>query len=177
MDEGLDTGDMLLVESFPIGEEDNFETVHDRTADVGGKLLCRTVEGLFAGTLTPIPQPEGATYAAKITKEDCLLDLTRPAKALAAQVRGLSPIPLSYTTLPDGRLLKVAAAHVAEGTGECGRVIAVSDKGEGGITVATGDGAIVLTKVKPEGKGLMTAADLIRGRRIALGDLLGGNPL
>ena len=177
MDEGLDTGDMLLVESFPIGEEDNFETVHDRTATLGGKLLCRTVEGLFAGTLTPIPQPEGATYAAKITKEDCLLDFTRPAKALAAQVRGLSPIPLSYTTLPDGRLLKVAAAHVAEGTGECGRVIAVSDKGEGGITVATGDGAIVLTKVKPEGKGLMTAADLLRGRRIALGDLLGGSTL
>ena len=174
MDEGLDTGDMLLVEAFPIGEEDNFETVHDKTASLGGKLLCRTVEGLFEGTLTPTPQPEGATYAAKITKEDCLLDFSRPARVLVAQVRGLSPIPLAYTTLPDGRLLKVAAAHVAKGEGEGGRVIAVSDKGEGGITVATGEGALVLTKVKPEGKGLMTAADLIRGRRIATGDLLGG---
>ena len=177
MDEGLDTGDMLLRESFPIGEEDNFETVHDKTALLGGRLLCLTVKGLFEGTLTPIPQPEGATYAQKITKEDCLLDFTRPAGELAARVRGLSPIPLSYTSLADGRLLKVAAAHAGEGEGEAGRVIALSDKGEGAITVATGKGALVITRAKPEGKGLQTAADLIRGRRVSLGDLLGATLL
>ena len=174
MDEGLDTGDMLLWESFPIEENDNFETVHDKTAALGARLLLRTVEGLASGTLTPVKQDhERATYAAKITKEDCALDFSQSPEELLCRIRGLSPIPLAFTKTPDGKLLKVVSAVASREAGECGRVLSLSDKGEGGITVGCKGGAITLTAVLPEGKGRMTAADAVRGRRISVGDLLG----
>lgn len=173
MDEGLDTGDILLVSKFPISLDDNFETVHDTSAVLGGKLLCEAVDGLAAGTLKGIPQPaEGATYAEKITKEDCKIDFTKSAKELHDLIRGLSPVPLAFTKTPDGRLLKLVRARVAEGHGAPGEVIALSDKGEGEIVVACGEGAIALLAVKPEGKGTMRAADMIRGRKIRLKDVL-----
>jgi methionyl-tRNA formyltransferase len=166
---------MILTERIAIGPTDNFESIHDRMAEMGGALLCRTLKALEDGTAVRIKQDGTlATYAKKIEKEDCRIDFSRTAKELDPYIRGLSPIPLAFCRLPDGRMLKVVRAEPTEGTGKPGEVLALSDKGEGGITVATGDGALVLTKVKPEGKGLMTAADLLRGRRVALGDLLGG---
>ena len=173
MDEGLDTGDILLTERFPITEDDNFETVHDRSAAVGGALLCRAVKEIEEGTVTPVKQAEeGASYAEKITKEDQKLDFSKSAKQLCAQVRGLSPIPLAFTKTPDGKLLKVVAAKVTDGKGTPGEVIHLDDKGDGGIAVACGEGALLLTRVVPEGKGKMSAADMIRGRKIRPGDKL-----
>ena len=173
MDEGLDTGDVLLQEKFPIGPEDTFETVHDTSAAVGGPLLGKAIRGLCDGTVTPKKQPaEGVTYAEKITKEDQKIDFTKSAVVLHAEIRGLSPIPLAFTKTPDGKLLKVISARLSDGKGEAGEVIALSDTGEGGITVACGEGAITLTRVIPEGKSKMTAADMIRGRKIKVGDKL-----
>ena len=174
MDEGLDTGDMLLQRAFPIEPEDNFETVHDKTAALGATMLCETLRGLEAGALRPIPQGEGATYAAKITKEDCALDFSLSARVLSQRVRGLSPIPLSYTKTPDGKLLKVVSAYeeAASHHGTPGQILALSDGGEGAIRVACGEGVLVITSVLPEGKGKMSAAAFIRGRKVALGDLL-----
>ncbi len=173
MDEGLDTGDILLTEKFPIGEEDTFETVHDTSAALGGPLLCRAIRGKAEGTLVPVKQPEeGVTYAEKITKEDQKIDFTKSAEQLHAEIRGLSPIPLAFTKTPDGKLLKVVSAKRAEGEGESGTVLRLDDKGEGGILVACGKGALLLTCVIPEGKGKMSAADLIRGRKIHVGDKL-----
>ena len=173
MDEGLDTGDILLQKKFPIGPEDTFETVHDTSAAVGGPLLGEAILGLRDGTVTPKKQPEeGVTYAEKITKEDQKINFNKSAKALHAEIRGLSPIPLAFTKTPDGKLLTVVCAHLSDGKGEAGEVIALSDKGEGGITVACGEGAITLTCVIPEGKSKMTAADMIRGRKIKVGDKL-----
>ena len=173
MDEGLDTGDILFTERFPIAENDNFETVHDTSALLGGALLLRAVGAIGEGSVTPQKQSEeNASYADKITKEDCKIDFTKSAKEVHNLIRGVSPIPLAFTKTPDGKLLKVLSSRVCEGKGEAGTVIALSDKGEGEIVVACAEGAVALLSVIPEGKGRMRAADMIRGRKIAVGDRL-----
>lgn len=177
MAEGLDTGDMLLREETPIDPEENFEALHDRLAEIGGRLLCRTLDEIEAGTAIRLPQSEtGACYAAKIEKEDCALDFSKPAAHLHNLIRGLSPVPLAYTNLPSGKLLKVLSARPAkiipDKDSPFGLVLAVCDRGEGYIRVVCGDGCLDLTGIKPEGKGAMSAADFIRGRGIAAGDLL-----
>ncbi len=171
MDAGLDTGDILLSQAFPIGEEDNFETVHDTAAVIGGKLLVQTLRGLMAGTVTPVKQDHAeATYAAKITKEDQKIDFTLPARALSARIRGLSPIPLAFTALPNGKLLKVVSVKATEGKGKPGEVLRIEREG---VAVACGEGALLLMTVVPEGKGKMSCADLARGRALSVGDILG----
>ena len=175
MNDGIDTGDMLLVREVPIGDEDDFGTVHDRMAEVGAELLTETLDALTAGTLVRTPQPEeGATYAAKLGKEDLRIDFSRPAAELHDLIRGCSPAPLAWTLTPDGKLLKVVASHVADGSagGEAGCVTALDAHGDGGITVACGEGALVLTRIVPEGKGKMSAGEFIRGRKVSLGDRL-----
>ncbi len=170
MDEGLDTGDILFTEAFPIGKEDNFETVHDRSAEIGGKLLARTLRALEDGTAVPKKQDHAlATYAEKITKADCLIDFTLSASVLDARIRGLSPIPLAFTHLPNGKLLKVLSASPTSGRGAPGEVIRTE---RDGVVVACGEDALLLRTVLPEGKGKMSASDLARGRAIAVGDLL-----
>ena len=170
---GLDTGDMLLKAEVEIGENDNFEDIHDRLADCGAKLLIETVEKLERGEIIPEKQDDSlATYAAKIEKSDCQLDFSRPARELHNLIRGLSPIPLSFTHTPDGKLLKIVASRVVDDEKTidepAGTVISVGDD----IKVACGKGILSLLTVVPEGKGRMSAADFVRGRKIAEGDLL-----
>jgi methionyl-tRNA formyltransferase len=170
---GLDTGDMLLKSEVEIGENDNFEDIHDRLADCGAKLLIETVEKIGKGDIVPEKQDDSlATYAAKIEKSDCLLDFSRSARELHDLIRGLSPIPLSFTHTPDGKLLKIVASRVVDDEKKAdkpaGTVISVGDD----IKVACGKGILSLLTVVPEGKGRMSAADFVRGRKIAEGDLL-----
>lgn len=176
MAEGLDTGDMLLTGEVAIGEDDNFETIHDRLAETGARVLLDTIAALKAGTLTPRKQDDSlATYAAKIDKADCLIDFTRDVTTIHNIIRGLSPMPLAFTHTPDGRLLKVPAARRGKLSGVCGEpgtVLSLSTAPDGGIEVACGEGTLIITRVVPEGKGQMSAADYIRGRKIALGDVL-----
>ena len=174
MAEGLDTGDMLLREEIEILTDDNFETIHDKLAEVGARTLLATLEALRDGTLVATPQDNGAaTYAAKIEKEDRLLDFSRDAEAVHNLIRGLSPIPLAFTHTPDGKLLKVPAARVARPAADGslaapGTVLSL----EGGIEVACDRGSVLLTTVTPEGKSRMSAADYVRGRKLSLGDIL-----
>ena len=171
MAEGLDTGDMLLKAEAKIEENDNFETIHDRLASLGASLLIDTVKGLEDGSITPTPQGEGATYAAKIEKSDCLIDFSKPVDEVHNLIRGLSPIPLAFTHTPDGKLLKITESRIfsRETTNTaCGTVIAT----DGEIRVACGDGIISILGVVPEGKGRMKASDFINGRKIAAGDIL-----
>ena len=175
MDEGLDTGDMILKETIPLTEDDDFGTLEEKSSTIGKALLVRAVRLIGEGNAPRVPQPtEGVCYAAKITDSDCVLDLTNSAVRLSAQIRGLSPMPLARLTLPDGRALKLVAVRaLAEKTdAPCGSVVAVSGKGDGFIDLATGDGILRLLRVKPEGKGTMSAGDFVRGRGIAVGDLL-----
>lgn len=172
MDEGLDTGDMILKKYVPIEDGDNFESVHDKLAAAGAGALCEVIAQIKSGTLERTPQPEGETYAAKIENIDCRLDFSLPARQLHNIIRGLSPIPLSFTHTPDGKLLKITEASVAsetDVTGAPGQVVSTSG---GKIRVACGWGELYILGCQPEGKRRMSAADLINGRRIAVGDIL-----
>ena len=172
MDEGLDTGDVISVEKFPIGCEDNFETVHDRSAEIGSRLLSETLYAIERGEATRTPQDGSmATYAAKIEKEDCRIDFTLPASRLDCIIRGVTPIPGAFAYLND-KMLKISRATVTYGKGKCGEVINTDGAGEGSFTVACGEGALLVREVIPEGKGRMSAGDFIRGRKISIGDIL-----
>ncbi len=172
MDEGLDTGDIIAVSEFPICKCDNFETVHDKSAELGGALMSRVIDDCERGLLTRTPQDSSlATYAAKIEDRDARLELSMPAEKLDFIIRGLSPIPCAYL-MQDDKIIKVLSATPCDGCGRVGEVIDVDGRGEGSFTVACGEGALKITKIIPAGKGKMSAGDYVRGRKIAKGDVL-----
>ncbi len=172
MDEGVDTGDILAVERFAISPEDTFGTIHDRSAEVGAALLSKTLRDMEAGRAHRVKQPtEGASYAAKIEKEECAVDFTAPAKQVADKIRALSPIPTAFCH-HRGKLLKLLFAAPTEGTGAPGEVIATDGVGAGSVTVACGQGAVKIYSLIPEGKGKMSAGDFVRGRKIEKGEVL-----
>ncbi|MBQ9112852.1 MAG: methionyl-tRNA formyltransferase [Clostridia bacterium] len=172
MADGIDTGDMLLKDEVVIEENDNFEDIHDKLGACGAALIVKTLAGLEAGEIQRQPQDDAlATHAAKITKEDCLIDWALDARRLHDLIRGLSPIPLAFTHTADGKLLKVIKADIFKEDGACGQageVISVED----GICVACGKGCLRLLKVLPEGKSRMDACDFVRGRKVSKGDIL-----
>ena len=173
MDVGLDTGDMLLCEELVIEENDNFESIHDKLGALGAKLIVRTLDKLADGSAVRVSQNDAeATYAAKITKEDCLLDFDTDSTTLHNLIRGLSPIPLAFTYTPDGKLLKITEARRTDDCAEhsCpGEVLSLDD----GITVACRHGSICILGVLPEGKSRMSADAFVRGRKVNVGDRLG----
>ena len=172
MAEGVDTGDIIAKESFPIGDEDDFEAIHDRSAEVGARLLVKTISDIADGVATRTPQDDSlATHAAKIEKSDCKIDFSRSAEKLDCAIRGVTPIPGAFAYLK-GKMLKIYKARPVKGHGAPGEVIALDDKGVGSFTVACGEGALMVSGVIPEGKGRMSAGDFIRGRKIELGDIL-----
>ena len=172
MNEGLDTGDIISVERFPIGKEDDFEAIHDRSAEVGGALLSMTLRDIESGAATRTAQDDSqATYAAKIEKSDCKIDFTESASRLDCMIRGVTPIPGAFAYL-NGKMLKIFKATPVDGKGNAGEVIKTDGVGEGSFTVACGEGALLIRGVIPEGKGRMSAGDFIRGRKIAVGDKL-----
>ena len=175
MAEGLDTGDMLVTVRVPIGENDNFEDIHDRLGLAGAEALMETLAQLRNGTLTATVQDDAlSTYAAKIEKADCLLDFTMDARTVHNRVRGLSPIPLSFTRTPDGKMLKIPESRVCHEKTHTGAEFGQILDLDGVIRVACGEGTVLeILRVLPEGKGRMSAADYIRGRKLCVGDILG----
>lgn len=172
MDEGLDTGDIISVESFPLTEEDDFETVHDRSAEIGARLLSEVIDKLALGEASRVKQDDSlATYAKKVEKEDCKVDFLLDAKTVSARVRGVTPIPGAFCYL-NGKMLKISKVKAADGAGIPGEVIELDSSGEGSIKIACGNGALLVKAVIPEGKGKMSAGDFIRGRKIQIGDIL-----
>ena len=172
MDEGLDTGDVISTVSFPIGPKDDFEVIHDRSMEIGSVLLSDTLRAIENGTAVRTPQnSELATYAKKIEKEDAHIDFKKDARTIDCLVRGVTPIPGAYA-YKDGKVLKITKQEPTDGKGTPGEVIATDPKGEGSFTVACGEGAMRVLGVVLEGKGRMSAGDFVRGRRIAVGDML-----
>lgn len=173
MEQGLDTGDMLERWKTVLKDEDDFGSVHDTLAREGAELLLSTLRKAEKGTLTPEKQDDGASsYAAKIEKQDCLVVFDRSARAVHNQIRGLSPVPLAYTFLR-GKILKIVKTSIEEeekAAGAPGQVLAVD---KNGVLVACGKGILRLQTVKPEGKGMMSAYDLAKGRGISPEDRLG----
>ncbi|MBO7404711.1 MAG: methionyl-tRNA formyltransferase [Clostridia bacterium] len=177
MDDGLDTGD--IIEKYPcrIEDEDDCGTLTERLAKLAGEAMCDVIGRIEAGTVTRTPQPEeGASYAAKIEKEDTILDFGGKAQDLVNRIRALSPSPCATTSLPDGSVLKITAAKAVDapmGDEAPGTVLSTDGKGSGGITVRCGEGALLVTGLVPAGKKNMTAGDFVRGRRVSPGECWG----
>lgn len=171
MAKGLDTGDMIFTEETEIGENETVGEVWDRLAAMGGRVLLRTLDALENGSAPRIAQDDAqATHAAKITKEEALLDFTKSAQTVHNTVRGMSPYPGAYAFL-SGTATKLFDSRVADGKGKPGEVLCLS---RDGVTIACGEGAVKIASFKPDGSRKMSAADMINGRKIALGDFFEG---
>ncbi len=164
MAEGLDTGDILLVERTPIGPEETAGALFERLAPMGAALLIRTLAEL--DSLTPQPQDDaGVTYARMLDKEMGRLDWSAPAAELHRKVRGLAPWPGTFCEYA-GSTLKVVSARVADGGGEAGTILS-------GARIACGVGALELVLVQAPGKRAVSGADFLNGARLKVGERLG----
>ena len=173
MNEGLDTGDMLLKREVPIDPADTGASLLEKLAEAGGRILPPTLEGLAAGTLKGDPQDDLlATLAPKLSKADGALEWARPADELARRVRAFNPWPCCACEAPagSGQAVRVLAARPEAGAGKPGEVLSL--EGEGPL-VAAGGGALRLLEVQPAGKKSMRGSDFARGCRLAPGDRLG----
>jgi methionyl-tRNA formyltransferase len=171
MDEGLDTGDILLREALTLAPRETAGTLHDRLAALAPGALLRTLDGLATGTISRVPQDHAAaTYAPKLQKADGRIDWTLEAAALDRRLRGLSPWPGAHTTLPDGRLLKILDAVPGPGAGTPGTVLSADASG---LTVAAGSGALQILRLQAAGGKALSAADFLRGIPLAVGARLG----
>jgi methionyl-tRNA formyltransferase len=169
MDEGLDTGAMLLAERTPISAADTAQTVHDRLAELGARLIVSTLDGLLAKTLEAVPQSEaGVTYAHKLGKEEGALDWRRPAAELERKVRAFHPWPGTWFEF-QGERIKVLAAGLALASGAPG---AVSVGRDGFPVVACGIGGLKLLKLQRAGKSAQSADAFLRGFALAAGTVL-----
>ena len=172
LDEGLDTGPILLARALPIEPEETSSELEPRLARLGAELLLETLRGMQDGSVRPVPQDaSAATLAPRLEKADGVLSWSQPAEEIARRVRGLQPWP-GTTTLFEGRALKVLRARAA-GTshGEPGTVLAA---GADGIMVACGAGSrLQILEVQPESRRPMSAAAFVAGARLRPGSRLG----
>ncbi len=166
MDEGLDTGPMLLQERVPIARDTDAGELHDTLAALGARMIVEALDRLEAGQLTETPQSEGGiTYAAKIDKAETRIDWSRPAAELERQVNAFSPYPGAWFEL-DGERVRVLSAEAKAGDGMPGTVL------DNRLTVACGDGALRILGVQPAGKTAMAAESFLRGRLVPRGTVL-----
>ncbi|MBS0452915.1 MAG: methionyl-tRNA formyltransferase [Proteobacteria bacterium] len=169
MDAGLDTGDMLLEERLDIGS-DSTARLHDRLADMGGRLIVDALRAAQAGQLKPVKQPaDGITYAHKIEKHEAKIDWSQPAEVLVRRVRAFDPFPGASSAV-GGEVVKIWAAHVQDGdTGAApGTVLEASPQG---IVVATSGGCLVATELQRPGGKRLPAADFLRGFELKAGQV------
>ncbi len=169
MEEGLDTGPMLVRQAVPIGARETAGALHDRLAALAAALLPDFLTALAAGRLVETPQDERrACYARKLDKAEARLDFTRPAAELERRIRAFDPWPGTWCTVGDERLA-ILAARVAEGEGRGapGEVVRAP------LVVACGAGALEVLRVRRQGRNAMSAAELQRGFAIPPGSRLG----
>ncbi len=170
MDAGLDTGDMLLRESIDIGD-DSTARLHDRLAELGGRMIVQALAGL--GALTRTPQPaEGITYAHKVEKHEALIDWAQPADAIVRRIRAFDPFPGANSPL-DGETIKLWAAQAgpAQAVAEPGTLLSVSDEG---VTVAAAAStAVTVTELQRAGGKRLAVADFLRGFDLKPGQVFG----
>jgi methionyl-tRNA formyltransferase len=166
MEEGLDTGPLLMAERLAIGRKTAGELA-DEMARLGADLMARALAAVGRGSVEAVPQAEeGATYAKKISKDEARIDWTLSAREIDCRVRGLAPSPGAFTGL-NGERLKVLYAEPASGSGRPG--VTLHDD----LTVACGEGALKLLKVQRAGGKAMEAAELLKGFPVPAGTQLG----
>ena len=161
MEEGLDTGPMLLMERIAIEDSDTTGTLHDKLAALGGRMIVEALRKLQAGSLPAQPQPEdGVTYAAKISKDEAKLDFGLAADVLARKVRAFNPFPGTHGQA-GGVTVKIWNARAVDGKGQPGQVL--SADAQQGIVVACGEGALRLTELQKPGGKRLAAAEFLKG--------------
>ncbi len=174
MDEGLDTGDMLLTGVVPISPSDTTGTLHDRLAALGEQLMVRALDLAASGTLQAVAQPlDGITYAHKIEKSEAAIDWKQPAANICQRVRAFNPFP-GATTVVNGEVLKIWAAQVADGassaTQVCGQITALAPAF---IEVAAMNSIVHITELQRPGGKRLSCAEFLRGSPLQLGQVLG----
>jgi methionyl-tRNA formyltransferase len=169
MDAGLDTGDMLMMHRMPITPQDTTATLHDRMADLGGKLIVLALEQAAAGHLKPVPQPaEGVTYAHKIEKHEAAIDWSQDGAAIVRRVRAFNPFPGATATL-NGEAIKVWSAQVGPtppAGSDFGQIVAVALDG---IAVTAMNSIVILTELQRPGGKRLPVADFLRGHTLQVG--------
>jgi methionyl-tRNA formyltransferase len=168
MDEGLDTGPMLLEERVPIGRETTAATLHDALAALGARLIVQAVAGLESGALLPVPQPaEGATYARKIAKEEARIDWHAPAVLLERRIRAFNPFPGAWFEA-NGERIRVLAARTEPRV----RDVAPGTVLDARLAIACGEGALKPTLLQRAGKAPVAAEAFLRGFPLPPGAVL-----
>ena len=167
MDEGLDTGDILLEQPVDIADGMTAGQLHDMMASRAGEAVLDVLSGLREGSITPRRQSEdGVTYAAKISKQESQIDWNRPASEVRQHILGLSPYPAASFSYQGGKV-KVYDATMAAGQGAPSTVL------DDALTIACADGAVRLLTLQRPGKKPMPAQELLRGFEIKVGEMLG----
>lgn len=170
MDEGMDTGDILLIEETNITADDTSETLTKRLSEIGAELLIKTIDELKQEGLNPIKQSDSeATLAPILKKEHGEIDWSKSATEIRNQIRGLLPWPVAYTNL-NGKMLKIFSADVSEKSGDPGVVLEAS---KSILRIACGSGSLDLKELQLEGNKKMEIRSFLAGRKIESGMRLG----
>lgn len=165
MDEGLDTGDMLLVRTTPINDDDNARSLHDRLADIGAQALLESLQLIVDDQLHPQQQDDAqATYAAKLQKSEAQIDWQQSADQIQRQIRAFNPWPVAQTIV-DGNTLRIWNAQTVHETSDAtpGKII---NESRTGIDVATGDGVLRITQLQLPGSKPLAAADFVNAHSL-----------
>lgn len=168
MNEGLDTGDILLKSVTQIGENETSGELFDRIMTMGADLLLETLDGLSNNKLTPIKQDDSlSTYASVLDKSLCQIDWNKSALEVHNKVRGLSPWPVAVTML-NGKRVKIHKTEVSNGTGNPGEIIALNP-----LTVACKSDAVRINTLQLEGKKAMDSKSFLAGHKLSVGEKFG----
>jgi methionyl-tRNA formyltransferase len=163
MDEGLDTGDILLQRKIDILLTETGGSLHDRVAEISPEVLLDSLELLARGTAPRIPQENSlVTYAPKLTRQEGRIDWSEPAEVIERKIRAYNPWPAAFMKLGSRNLKIFSASNVVDLTGNAGEIL----RGEKELVVAAGKGALSLDEVQLEGKQRMSAREFLRGHRV-----------
>lgn len=168
MEKGLDTGDILETKEYEIGINDTAGEVFDTLAEMGGKLILDTLEKAEKGELHPIKQDDSkSSYAKMLDKSMCNIDFSKTNLQVHNRVRGLSPWPVASTKL-NGKVLKIFETRLAEGKGKPGEILNTNP-----LTIACGEGAVVVNTVQLQGKKKMDSKAFLQGHKLEKGTVIG----
>jgi methionyl-tRNA formyltransferase len=169
MDQGMDTGAILLTREVEIAAAETAQGLGERLAVAGAALLMETIKGLKGGTLQSIPQDEeGVSYAPLLEKEDGLIQWGEKADRIRDQIRGMVPWPVAYAWWA-GKRMKVYRGKIGDGTGAPGEIVSLSR----GIEVACGTGSLIIEELQLEGGKRIGWEEFVRGHRLTLGERVG----
>lgn len=172
MDEGLDTGDMLMKIEVPIAPDETGETLHDKLSLAGKDVLIKTLTALQAGTLQPQKQNDAEScYASMIDKQLAKIDFSKSADEICCLIRAMNSYPYAQTFY-EGKLLKIVKATPVKLNNLTSKNGAITDVKENGFTIKCGNGAVFVTEIQMEGKRKMPVFEYVKGNTITVGTIL-----